>query len=123
MIEASSQYLKALGTLSGDDQTRVNAVITAVTKGMLRYLRRDLLSATYTKLCRIKGRKIFLTAYPVEVVQRVMTNKATALTATYSGVNGRISVASDKLIVGSTDITFADHTTIGALATAIAGID
>ena len=131
LITWDSQHLAGLN-LQPSQEARVEAVINAVSKGITRYLNRELALAEYDKILPINsGRVIFLNSYPVKHVSRLMTGKTSALTVRNTSAQvATIATTSTGLqllsvtagVRTNTTITYALNVKLSALATAINAI-
>lgn len=96
-IAWTSQYLAELNLAAGD-QTRVEALIDAAGKSIDKYLRRKIEQAEYDDIYWIKGDgTIFLRAYPVDRITRILSNRQIVLHVTSSAVVSSFATSSTAL--------------------------
>src|SRR5437660_1498270 len=83
------------------DDTAINTLITACSRAIMRYCRRNLVSDTYDELYNGRGeRQIFLRNYPLQSVQSVRYRPVTVLKITNNLANtpqARVEVTSTGL--------------------------
>jgi hypothetical protein len=115
---------------SADDAT-INTLITAATRAIQRYCRRDFLSTTYDELYNGNGdRRLILRQYPLLSVQSVRYRPVTVLKVNNNLAStpiARVSVTSTGLtlttvtngVVTTLTVTFAANVTVVALQNAI----
>jgi hypothetical protein len=124
----------AAGGGSSDD-TAINYLLTACSRAIMRYCKRNFVSDTYDELYSGRGeRQLFLRNYPIQSVQSVRYRPVTVTKITNTLANtpqARASVTSSGINlvrttngVFTTDVgpTFASNITIGAIQTFINGM-
>lgn len=130
-IARAKQNLPSITDSSQD--TNLQTLVTAVSKAIQRYCRRDFVQCVYDELYNGTGAgRLFLRQYPVQSVQAVRHRPTTVLkiTNTTGSTNqqARVSVTSTGLTltrvasgVSSSDssVTFAGNVTLNAVATAV----
>jgi hypothetical protein len=120
--------------VSGDD-TAINTLITAASRAIQRYCRRDFASTSYDELYHGSGQaNLLLRQYPVISVQAVRYRPATVLTVINSNLSlnqqARISVTGTGLtlvrtasgVATTNNLTFAANVTLSALASAVTAL-
>jgi hypothetical protein len=114
------------------ENTLTDTLVTAVSKAVVKYCRREFTSTTYDELYSGSGTdKLLLKEYPIVSVARVASNPTPVLTITNtsnSNQRATVSVSSTGLTlvrvasgVTTTDssVTFAGNVTINAVAAAV----
>jgi len=131
LIAWNSHYLTDQGYVAGQ-QTRVEACILAAQAAMEKYCKRKFESAEYSKVFKVRNTgKVFLNAFPVDWVGRVLTDQQTALTITSTDTNPAVATSDAALklvyfngsgVRQTGNLTYASNVTVSALATAISAV-
>jgi len=124
-----------LPNATSTDDAAINTLISAASKAIQRYCRRDFVATAYDELYNGNGdRRLVLRQYPVISVQSVRYRPATVLkvinTNTTLNQQARVSVTATGLTltrvaggtVSSNAVTFAANPTLNALATAVSAV-
>lgn len=113
------------------DQTKTEAIITAVDAALDRYCGRNLAEATHDRVCTVLGTgDVHLKAYPVSKVLRVLNERVEVLTITATGTIGIANTMTGAITLQnlsggtlvSTVLAYADYPTLSELATAIGNV-
>jgi hypothetical protein len=128
----------ALGAGTSDD-TAINTLITACSRAITRYCKRNFVSDTYDELYSGRGeRQLFLRNYPIQSVQSVRYRPVTVMkiTRTDSATatpQARVEVLSTGLrltrissgvkTITTSGLTFAANVTLSALGAAVIAAD
>jgi hypothetical protein len=120
-----------LPSATAADDSAINTLITAASRAIARYCRRDFVSTTYDELYNGTGdRRLILRQYPLLSVQSVRYRPVTVLKVINNQANtpqARVSVTSTGLtltsvtsgVVTTATVTFAANVTVIALQNAI----
>jgi len=124
-----------LPSATSADDTAIDALITAASRAIQRYCRRDFTSTVYDELYHGGGAgRLLLRQYPIIAVQTVRCRPVAALTVTNTdpalNQQARVAVTATGLAlvrvasgVTTTDaVTFAANVTLSALAAAVAAL-
>lgn len=127
MLIAYTSPLLARLELTSADQTNAEALITAVGSAIDTYCKRHIESAERTQTVEVKNNNIFLKAYPLSYVTRILTDRrsvlslsSTAEVATWATSSTGLRLT--KIVSGSTttsNFAYSTYPTLGELATAV----
>jgi hypothetical protein len=120
-------------SLSANETTTLNHLITACSFAIIKYCRRDFTSTVYDELYSGNGdRRLILRQFPIQSVQSVRYRPVTVLkiqnTDTTTNQQARVSITTNGLTLvrvasgvktTDTSVTFAGNVTLGAVATAV----
>jgi hypothetical protein len=133
ITSARAQYNLNNINLTANETTTLGALVTAVSKAIVKYCRRDFASTAYDELYSGNGqRRLILRQFPIQSIQSVRYRPVTVFkiqnTDTTTNQQARVSVNATGLTlvrvasgVSTTDtsVTFAGNVTLGAMATAV----
>jgi len=127
LITWQSDYLAHLNLVAGDADV-VTSLIDAAGAAINKYTKRDLESAERDRIFPVHaGGVVYLGAYPVDHVARVMSQTVTGLTLSCSAEVATVSVSDAALKLNkvssgtrtTSTLALATYTTLNSLATAI----
>jgi hypothetical protein len=133
ITSARAQYNLNNMSLTANETTTLGALITAASKAIVKYLRRDISSTVYDELYSGTGqRRLFLRQFPIISIQSVRYRPVVVLKVqnsdTATNQQARVSITSTGLTlvrvasgVSTTDtsVTFAGNVTLGAVRDAV----